>query len=72
MARFYTPKTCFFCSHNIKEVDYKKIDVLKNYLSRYSKIESRMRTGLCAKHQRALSKAIKRARHLALLSYTPE
>ena len=72
MPRFYTPKTCYFCSHNIKKIDYKKVEALKRYLSQYAKIESRNRTGLCAKHQRALSQAIKRARILALLPFVPK
>ncbi len=46
--------------------------MLRRYISDRGKIEPRRRTGTCAKHQRALSMAIKRARHLAMLPFTPE
>ncbi len=67
----YTPKrrVCFFCTGKIAEIDYKNITVLGNYISDRGKIEPRRRTGTCARHQRALAVAIKRARHLALLPF---
>ena len=61
---------CYFCQRNIKEIDFKSTDILKNFISGLGKIRPRKRTGLCAKHQRQLAKAIKRARHLGLLSAT--
>ncbi|MBD3413303.1 MAG: 30S ribosomal protein S18 [Candidatus Aminicenantes bacterium] len=62
-------KYCWFCKNNIKEIDYKNIDVLKRYIPERGKISPRRVTGTCAFHQRKLTKAIKRARHLALLPY---
>jgi small subunit ribosomal protein S18 len=53
-------------------IDYKDAAKLKHYISDVAKIEPRRRTGVCAKHQRALALAIKRARYLALLPYTAE
>jgi small subunit ribosomal protein S18 len=61
---------CYFCVKNIKEVDYKDTEVLRRFITGLGKIRGRKRTGLCAKHQRQLSKAVKRARHLGLLSTT--
>ncbi len=69
----YTPKrrVCSFCSDNVKEIDYKDPAKLRPYIADRAKIEPRRKTGTCAKHQRALARAIKRARHLALLPYVP-
>lgn len=71
--RRYAPrrKVCFFCANKNEAIDYKNPDRLRSYISDRGKIEPRRRTGICAKHQRALSVAIKRARHLALLPYVP-
>jgi len=52
-------------------IDYKNVSVLSQYVSGRGKIESRRRTKACAKHQRKLAQAIKRARFLALLPYAP-
>ena len=60
---------CYFCSQNIKEIDYKDVETLKRFISPSMKIYSRRKTGLCAKHQRQLKTAIKRARNIALLPY---
>ena len=70
----YTPKRrfCSFCANQVGEIDYKDITLLRGYISDRGKIEPRRRTGTCARHQRALAMAIKRARHLALLPYAPE
>jgi len=67
----YVPrrKVCAFCVDNEKEIDYKAVDRLRKYLSERAKIEPRRKTGTCARHQRALSVALKRARHMALLPY---
>jgi small subunit ribosomal protein S18 len=48
-------------------IDYKNVDLLRRFLSERGKIEARRKTGTCAKHQRMLSQALKRARHVALL-----
>lgn len=64
-------KFCSFCVDNIEVIDYKDPLKLRPYISNRGKIEPRRRTGTCAKHQRALAVAIKRARHLALLPYVP-
>ncbi|MFH0840676.1 MAG: 30S ribosomal protein S18 [bacterium] len=63
-------KECYFCANNIKEIDYKKTDDLKNFTNSYGQILSKKRTGVCAKHQRKLATAVKRARIMALLIFT--
>ncbi len=69
----YAPrrKVCSFCSEKVEVIDYKEPSKLRRYISDRGKIEPRRRTGTCARHQRALALAIKRARHLALLPYVP-
>jgi len=69
----YVPrrKHCSFCVDKAETIDYKDSSKLRRYISDRGKIEPRRRTGTCAKHQRALAVAIKRARHLALLPYVP-
>ena len=64
-------KFCSFCKDKALTIDYKDPVKLRQYVSDRGKIEPRRRTGTCAKHQRALAMAIKRARHLALLAYVP-
>ena len=63
-------KVCGFCVDNIDEVDYKDISRLRRYISERGKIEPRRKLGTCARHQRSLTTAIKRARHVALLPFT--
>jgi small subunit ribosomal protein S18 len=65
-------KVCFFCVEKVTTIDYKDVDALRRYLSDRGKIEPRRKTGTCAKHQRRLTIALKRARHLALLPYTAD
>lgn len=67
--RFFSPKICKFCANNIEKVDYKDIKRLRNYITERGKILPRRITGTCAKHQRQLTKAIKRARIAALLPF---
>lgn len=69
--RFFPPKrkVCRFCERNIRDIDYKKVDILKRYTPERGKISPRRVTGTCAYHQRKLGVAIKRARLLALLPY---
>ena len=62
-------KVCVFCAQNAKPIDYKDTATLRKYISERGKILPRRITGNCAKHQRALTVAIKRARHIALLPY---
>ena len=65
-------KVCVFCGDKNGVIDYKDVAKLKRYVSERGKILPRRITGNCAKHQRALTVAIKRARHLALMPYTME
>ena len=62
-------KVCLFCSDENNLIDYKDVNKLKRYISERGKILPRRITGNCAKHQRALTVAIKRARHIALMPY---
>ncbi|MFH1598597.1 MAG: 30S ribosomal protein S18 [Patescibacteria group bacterium] len=63
-------RECHFCSLGEKEIDYKDIKTLQRYTSSYGKILPRKKSGICAKHQRKLAQAIKRARYMALLPFT--
>lgn len=65
-------KVCAFCVSKVKVIDYKDLTKLQPYISDRGKILPRRRTGVCAKHQRALALAIKKARFMALLPYVPE
>ena len=65
-------KVCAFCLEKTRTIDYKDVGMLRRYLTDRSKIRSRRKTGTCAKHQRRLAIAVKRARHLALLPFTAE
>ena len=65
-------KVCIFCVEKIKDIDYKDVNRLRRFLSDRGKIDPRRKTGTCAKHQRRLSVALKRARYMALLPYTGE
>jgi small subunit ribosomal protein S18 len=66
-----TKKYCYFCVNGIKDIDYKDGQFLRRWTSSYSKIVPRRRSGVCIKHQRKVSQAIKRARYMALLPYLP-
>ena len=65
-------KVCVFCVDKVKDIDYKDTNRLRRFISDRGKIEPRRKTGTCAKHQRRLSVALKRARFMALLPYTGE
>ena len=65
-------KVCALCADKNLVIDYKDSDKLKKYVSEKGKILPRRVTGLCAKHQREMTLAVKRARHIALLPYTAE
>ena len=63
-------KVCQFCLDKVEHIDYKDTAKLKRFVSERSKILPRRITGTCAKHQRQLTEAIKRARHIPLLPYS--
>ena len=66
---FARPKVCQFCADKLLAIDYKQADVLRRFVTEEGKIRPRRQTGTCARHQRHLALAIKRARHLALLPF---
>jgi small subunit ribosomal protein S18 len=63
------PKVCQFCADKHLTIDYKQADVLRRLVTEEGKIRPRRQTGTCAKHQRILATAIKRARHIGLLPF---
>lgn len=63
------PKICQFCADKSLEIDYKAADLLRRFVTEEGKIRPRRQTGTCALHQRALARAIKRARQVALLPF---
>jgi small subunit ribosomal protein S18 len=65
-------RSCYFCKGKIAEVDYKRIDELRRFISGSGKIRGRGNTGTCRKHQKQVAVAIKRAREMALLPYVGE
>ncbi|MBQ6230967.1 MAG: 30S ribosomal protein S18 [Eubacterium sp.] len=65
-------KVCVFCADKNNIIDYKDMNKLRRYISERGKILPRRITGNCAKHQRALTVAVKRARHIALIPYVVE
>ena len=65
-------KVCQFCVDKVEAIDYKDTAKLRKYISERAKILPRRMTGTCAMHQRQLTEAIKRARHIALIPYTVE
>jgi small subunit ribosomal protein S18 len=65
-------RSCNFCADNVKVIDYKQHEMLSRYVNEFGRIRPRRQTGTCAKHQRALAVAIKRARHIALLPFADE
>ena len=70
----YAPrrKVCQFCVDKVTYIDYKDLMRLRRFLSERAKIEPRRKTGTCARHQRMLTTALKRARHVALLPDAPQ
>jgi len=70
-SRFYAkPKFCQFCADKTLTIDYKKIDILRKYVTEEGTIRPRRQTGACARHQRVVAKAVKQARQIALLPFT--
>ena len=72
IKRLSRKKVCAFCQNKIEEIDYKDVNTLKKYITEGGKILPRRMTGVCAKHQRVLAKAIKRARLVDLLPFKGE
>ena len=66
------PKVCHYCVDKVSNIDYKEAEKLRRYITDRGKIVPRRVTGTCAKHQRQLTRAIKRARFLALLPFTSD
>jgi len=60
---------CFFCSQNMRHIDYKETELLKRFTSSQAKITDPQHTGVCASHQRLVATAVKRARFMGLLPY---
>jgi small subunit ribosomal protein S18 len=71
-GRFGRRRVCAFCVDKIQQIDYKEPARLRRYISDRGKIEPRRKTGTCARHQRMLTIALKRARNVALLPFTAE
>lgn len=65
-------RVCYFCAQRIDQIDFKQADLLRQYITDRGRIKVRRKTAVCARHQRQLARAIKRARHLALLPFTTE
>lgn len=63
-------KVCYFCANHIDHPDYKDVELVSRFVSEKGKILPRRVTGTCAKHQRALTAAVKRARIMALIPFT--
>ncbi|MCL1991664.1 MAG: 30S ribosomal protein S18 [Spirochaetes bacterium] len=69
---FFKKKVCKFCAPQKLKIDYKEADVLRRFITERGKILPRRITGTCAKHQRAVSLAIKQARSIALLPFVAD
>ncbi len=69
---FYIRRRCRFCEGKMPRINYKDVDALRQFVTERGKMLSRRLTGTCAKHQRKLSRAIKKARYIALLPYVSE
>lgn len=65
-------KVCNFCVDSIDTVDYKNTDRLRRYITDRGKIVPKRNSGVCAKHQRVIAMAVKRARHIGLVPYSVE
>src|SRR5712691_8291094 len=65
-------KVCSFCVDKVQKIDFKEVGRIRRYISDRGKIDPRRKSGTCAKHQRMLTAALKRARHMAMLPYTAE
>jgi len=72
VRRAVKKRHCRFCADKIEYIDFKDIILIRRFTSEKSKIKARRSTGNCSQHQRQLARAIKRARHMALLPYLRE
>ena len=70
--RYFRPRSCRFCGDPQLVINYKDTDLLRQFVHEDGKIRPRRQTGNCAKHQRKVTNAIKRARHIALLPFVGE
>ncbi len=68
----YKNRQCHFCKSDINFIDYKNVSLLEKFMSQYNKIVPKYYTGTCLKHQKKVSNAIKNAREMALIPYTPQ
>jgi small subunit ribosomal protein S18 len=68
--RIFRPRVCRFCTEKDMEIEYKDVRTIRNLITERGKIIPRRIFGTCAKHQRQLTEAVKRARHLALIPYS--
>lgn len=66
------PRLCQFCADRTKRLDYRQMDTLRRFITDNGRMRNRRQTGTCAKHQRMVATAVKRARHMALLPYEGE
>src|ERR1700682_4820660 len=71
-ARRPRRKVCAFCGDKVQKIDYKDVGRIRRFISDRGKIDPRRKSGTCAKHQRMLTSALKRARFMALLPYTAD
>jgi len=72
MEKTFGSHNCPFCKSGVKEIDYKDLRLISKYIAERGKMTPARVSGLCAKHQRSMAKAIKRARFLALLPFVSE
>jgi small subunit ribosomal protein S18 len=69
---FARPRECQFCTDKNVLIEYKNVELLRRFITDEGKIRPRRQTGTCARHQRELARAVKRARHLALVPFAGE
>ncbi len=63
-------RRCTFCTNQMEHIDYKDLKTLKHFVNGFQKIKARYYTGVCLHHQKSLTRAIKHARHMALVPFT--
>lgn len=69
MSSLFAQKRCYFCTKKMKVIDHKNARLLHSFQDYFNKIKRREHTGTCLRHQKAMSRAVKRARHLALCGF---
>ena len=70
-GRVFRRRACPMCVDKLKVIDYKDVNFLRRFVSDRARIEPRRKVGTCAKHQRVIIRALKRARHIALIPFAP-